>query len=59
MKWSNKGHEFDLIGRKFKVNKKVFIYGAGECGKYLFNKLLFVNCVEGFIDNDGFSCFTM
>lgn len=52
MKWNNVGHEFDEIGKNFESNKKIFIYGAGEYGKILFDKLSFANCVEGFIDND-------
>ncbi|MBQ3513263.1 MAG: radical SAM protein [Lachnospiraceae bacterium] len=51
MKWKNKGHEFDEIGQRFKVNKRVWIYGAGENGRDLFERLKFADCVEGFIDN--------
>lgn len=51
MKWKNKGHEFDEIGKRFKSNKKVWIYGAGENGRELFYRLKFADCVEGFIDN--------
>ena len=32
MKWTNKGHEFDEIGNKFKNIGNVIIYGAGEYG---------------------------
>lgn len=48
MKWNNKGHEFDEIGQRFKVNKRVWIYGAGENGRDLFERLKFADCVEGF-----------
>ncbi len=51
MRWMNKGHEFDGIGENF-IGKKVYIYGAGENGADLFGKLRFLDCVEGFIDND-------
>ncbi|MBQ3544726.1 MAG: radical SAM protein [Lachnospiraceae bacterium] len=51
MKWINKGHEFDEVGKKFKIKEKLWIYGAGENGKDLFSRLGFADCVEGFIDN--------
>lgn len=52
MKWTNKGHEFDYIGKNFKRNTKVYIYGAGENGIDLFKRMHYINCIEGFIDND-------
>ncbi len=52
MKWTNKGHEFDRIGKNFKRNTKVYIYGAGENGIELFKRMLYIDCVEGFVDND-------
>lgn len=52
MKWSNKGHEFDHIGEQLKDRKKIYIYGAGENGKYACDRIKFLNCVEGFIDID-------
>ncbi len=33
MKWTNPGHEFDEIGKKFENIDKVYIYGRGEIGK--------------------------
>ncbi len=51
MKWRNKGHEFDEIGKNF-VNKMIYIYGAGGVGNALFEKLYFCkDKVAGFIDN--------
>ncbi|WP_373265367.1 radical SAM protein [Hungatella hathewayi] len=52
MKWTNQGHEFDEIGRRFAKNKKIYIYGLGVLGKELYNKLKWADCVAGFIDND-------
>jgi organic radical activating enzyme len=51
MKWNHKGKEFDALGVKF-VGKKIAIYGAGGCGRELFFRLGFSNCVVEFIDND-------
>ena len=50
MKWKNKGHELDYIGKSFADKKKIYIYGAGQEGRNLFYKLKFLDCVEGFID---------
>ncbi len=50
MKWENKGHELDYIGKTFADKKKIYIYGAGQEGRNLFYKLKFLDCVEGFID---------
>ena len=52
MKQTNKGHEFVYIGKNFKRNTKVYIYGAGENGIDLFKRMHYINCIEGFIDND-------
>lgn len=52
MKWNNKGHEFDYLGSRFGVKKKIVIYGAGEWGEILYHKLAFEDCVKCFIDND-------
>ena len=30
MKWKNKGHELDYIGKSFADKKKIYIYGAGQ-----------------------------
>lgn len=53
MKWKNKGHELDYIGKTFVDKKKIYIYGAGQEGKKLFYKLKFLDCVVGFIDASG------
>lgn len=62
MKWTNKGHQLEDIGEKIKDKKKIFIYGAGENGRYVFERLKFLNCIQeigkktggggGFIDAD-------
>ena len=52
MKWKNKGHEFDHIGKKMGKHKKIYIYGCGEWGTELYERLQFADCVEGFIDNN-------
>ncbi len=52
MKWKNKGHEFDEMGKHFENKKKIFIYGAGEIGMEAYKQLEFLDCIEGFIDND-------
>lgn len=55
MKWLNRGHEFDEIGANFVWQgngKKIFIYGAGEYGDDLYQRLKFIDCIEGYIDND-------
>ena len=32
MRWKNKGHEFDEIGKRFEAINKIYIYGAGAGG---------------------------
>ncbi len=49
MKWTNKGHQFDAIGEHF-VGKNIYIYGAGQTGKWVFNRLCFLNAVDAFVD---------
>lgn len=56
MKWINKAHEYDGIGelltRKWKKEKEVFIFGAGELGvqlRVIFERL---GIFGGYIDND-------
>ncbi len=51
MKWKNKGHEFDYIGNNFSKEQKIYIYGAGQLGAALNDKLKFLDCVNAFIDN--------
>lgn len=52
MKWTNKGHELDHIGNVFQGRKKVYIYGSMALGQEMYQKLEFLNCVEGFIDGN-------
>ena len=39
MKWTNRGHQFDEIGKRFHDVEEIIIYGAGEYGMKL-GKLL-------------------
>lgn len=57
MKWENKGYEVDKESRQLVENfirhgKKVFIFGAGEVGRYLEIVLSHYNIFAGYIDND-------
>ena len=51
MKWNDRGHEYDVFGRNF-IGKDIYIYGAGNNGRNIFNKLGFLDCVDAFIDRD-------
>jgi len=52
MKWTNKGHQFDTYGEIYKKRNRIFIYGAGEIGKFVCESIKFLNCVDGFIDTN-------
>lgn len=52
LKWTNKGHQFDELGKVFEKKNRIYIYGAGENGETLFNKIKFMNVVDAFIDRD-------
>lgn len=55
MKWTNKGHQFDEIGVFLKELKGLYIYGAGQMGKELFELLqwLKINDISiAFVDMD-------
>jgi organic radical activating enzyme len=43
MKWKNKGHEFDNIGRLLKNKKNMIIFGAGILGMELFDLIFSLN----------------
>lgn len=55
MKWSNKGHQFDTLGKVFE-NRKIYLYGAG--GDYSAPYLAYLEkcglgeMVDGFIDHN-------
>lgn len=49
MKWTNKGQQFDKIGKMFENIDKIYIYGAGEYGKELCERIK-VGKIEAFID---------
>ena len=42
MKWKNRGHEFDELGRTFQSNKNIFIYGTKSQANFLVEKLSFL-----------------
>jgi hypothetical protein len=50
MKWTNKGHEFDHIGKNFENVEHIYIYGCGFRGTELFNRMSYLDVVTGFID---------
>ena len=52
MKWTNKGHEFDDFGKKFIDDPCIYIYGAGDFGKKLYNLLQWLNIETCFIDGN-------
>lgn len=52
MKWTNKGHQFDSLGKNFTKRNRIYIYGAGKAGEWTYDQLKFLNCVDGFIDQD-------
>lgn len=41
MKWTNKGHELDFIGERFKTRKQIYIYGTGARGQLCYERLFF------------------
>lgn len=51
MKWTNRGHEFDGIGRNFQ-GKKIVIYGAADIGRQCYEKMKFLNAVDSFVDKN-------
>ena len=51
MKWENKGHEFEYLKEIFTWHKPVYIYGGGGIGEEVYERMKFVDCVKGFIDN--------
>lgn len=53
MKWTNKGHQFDTLGKNFEKRNRIFIYGAGNNALPCLEKLQFLDCVDGFIDQSS------
>ena len=51
MKWKNRGHEFDDIGKKFENIRGILIYGAGEYGVELHKILKGIGVEHKFVDN--------
>lgn len=52
MKWNNKGYQFEKLGEVFQRKSRIYIYGAGENGKILYDNISFMECIEAFVDND-------
>lgn len=55
MKWNKKGHQFDTIGKIFRKRNKIFIYGAAEYGKYVYeylSKAGLSDVIDGFVDRN-------
>ncbi len=48
MKWTNKGHEFDLVYENIKKLNKLFLFGAGDYGD------LFMEFIDGDINFEGY-----
>ena len=42
MKWTNKGHQFDEIGKMLQNKRIFYIYGAGENGKHVLEHIKFL-----------------
>jgi len=53
MIWTNKGHELDAIGARFKNVDQIFLYGAGQFGAIAVEKLSFLSCTISFIDRSS------
>lgn len=56
MKWTNKGHQYDMLGEKIssmdKENRVFYIWGAGTFGISFFELFYKRIKIEGFIDSD-------
>ncbi|MCM1183193.1 MAG: hypothetical protein NC337_07450 [Roseburia sp.] len=55
MKWTNKGHQFDCLGKRFEQRNRIYIYGAAEYGKRFLDMLSMAglsDMVDGFIDKN-------
>ena len=57
MKWKNRGHEVEneaeqIVESFMRHGKKVFIFGAGQIGRYLEPVLSHYNIFAGYIDNN-------
>ena len=56
MKWKQKGNEYEIYSKKIKenfdkANKKIYIFGAGVKGEYVYRIMKWFNCFAMFIDN--------
>jgi hypothetical protein len=50
MRWKNKGHEFDSIGKVFERRNRILIYGADVIGKRVCEAVKFLDCLDAFVD---------
>lgn len=53
MKWKNKGHELDGLGQTVTNINNIYLFGAGEHGKAVFERYANKINICGFIDNDA------
>lgn len=52
MKWTNKGHQFDKMAEKLKSFRRIYIYGAGEIGKNVADRVSYLGVEIRFVDRD-------
>jgi len=52
LKWTNKGHEYDQLGERFKSLTAIYLFGAGVHGKTVYEKYNGKIHIKGFIDNN-------
>lgn len=52
MKWTKKGHQFDRLGGFFEKRNRIYIYGGGNIGKWVYRQIKFLGCIDAYIDRD-------
>ena len=52
MKWTNKGHQYDEIGKRFAGVNRIYLYGAGTKGGEALRQLAFSDVPITFVDRD-------
>ena len=55
MQWTNKGHQFDTLGKNFE-NKEILIYGAGFAGGIFLENMRNMGLdgtIKGFVDRNA------
>lgn len=53
MKWTNKGHEFDVMYQNMLSKKRYYLFGAGDYGRQFLKMFSGEIEVAGYIDNDS------